>query len=155
MAIYYRETTPPALPVAVMVQFDHYTGPTMHDGKVPITPIRRNWSSSGGQCSRLQLLLKLVWAVTSHKSQGLTLEKVVTDVGKEFSCGSSFVACSRVRKLRDILFMHSRALLIVEVFRRGKKINVYSVFRNQQLNHLLKTYKYPSLKMKKRHTWSG
>ena len=88
-----------------MVQFDHYTGPTVHDGTVPIIPVRRNWSSSGVQCSRLQLPLKLAWAVTIHKSQGLTLNKVVIDVGKKFSCGLSFVAFSRVRKLRDILFM--------------------------------------------------
>ena len=105
-AICYKDTTPPALPVAVMVRFDHYTGPTVYDGTVPITPVRRNWSSSCGQCSRLQLPLKLAWAVTIHKSQGLTLDKVVIDVGKkEFSCGLSFVACSRVRKLKDILFM--------------------------------------------------
>uniref|UniRef100_A0A1X7T0R4 ATP-dependent DNA helicase n=1 Tax=Amphimedon queenslandica TaxID=400682 RepID=A0A1X7T0R4_AMPQE len=84
-AICYKETTPPAFPVAAMVQFDHYTGPTAHDGTVPITP--------------------LALAVTIHKSQGLTLDKVVIDVGKEFSCGLTFVACSRVRKLKDILFM--------------------------------------------------
>ena len=105
-AICYKDTTLPHLPVAVMVRFDHYTGPTVHDETVPITPIRRSWSSSGGQCSRLQLPLKLAWAVTIHKSQGLTLDKVVIDIGKkEFSCGLTFVACSRVRKLRDILFM--------------------------------------------------
>ena len=104
-AICYLRDIPPHLPVAVMVRFDHYTGPTMHDGTVPITPMRRNWSSSGGQCSRLQLPLKLAWAVTIHKSQGLTLDKVVIDVGKkEFSCGLTFVACSRVRKMTDILF---------------------------------------------------
>uniref|UniRef100_A0A1X7U1D6 ATP-dependent DNA helicase n=1 Tax=Amphimedon queenslandica TaxID=400682 RepID=A0A1X7U1D6_AMPQE len=57
------------------------------------------------QCSSLQLPLKLAWAVTIHKSQGLTLDKVVIDVGKEFSCELTFVACSRVRKLKDILFM--------------------------------------------------
>ena len=55
--------------------------------------------------SVLQLPLKLAWAVTIHKSQGLTLDKVVIDVGKkEFSCGLTFVACSRVRKMTDILF---------------------------------------------------
>jgi len=44
---------------------------------------------SGGQCSRLLLPLKLAWAVTIHKAQGLTLNKVVIDVGKkEFSQAS-------------------------------------------------------------------
>ncbi|CAI8031902.1 ATP-dependent DNA helicase PIF1 [Geodia barretti] len=88
-----------------MVRFDSYSGPTFPDGTVPITPLRRSWSSSGGPCSRLQLPLKLAWAVTIHKSQGLTLDKVVIDVGKrEFSTGLTFVACSRVRCLQDLLF---------------------------------------------------
>ena len=104
-AICYRTGGPPDLPIAVMVHFDSYSGPTLHDSTVPITPLRRTWSSSGGRCSRLQLPLKLAWAVTIHKSQGLTLDKVVIDVGKrEFSAGLTFVACSRVRHLKDLLF---------------------------------------------------
>ena len=104
-AICYRSGGPPDLPLAVMVKFDHYSGPTLHDGTVPITPLRRTWSNSGVQCSRLQLPLKLAWAVTIHKSQGLTLNKVVVDIGKkEFSCGLTFVACSRVRHITDLLF---------------------------------------------------
>ena len=40
-----------------------------------------------------------------HKSQGLTLEKAVIDLGnKEFAAGLSFVAISRVRALENILF---------------------------------------------------
>ena len=104
-AICYRSGGPPDLPVAVMVRFDHYIGPTLHDGTVPIPPIRQTWSTSGSQCSRLQLPLKLAWAVTIHKSQGLTLDKVVIDIGqREFSSGLTFVACSRVRHLQDLLF---------------------------------------------------
>ena len=104
-AICYRTGGPPDLPIAVMVRFDNYSGPTFPDGTVPITPLRRCWSSSGGQCSRLQLPLKLAWAVTIHKSQGLTLDKVFIDVGKrEFSTGLTFVACSRVRHLQYLLF---------------------------------------------------
>ena len=104
-AICYKTGGPPDLPIAVMVQFDRYSGPTFPDGTVPIIPLRRCWSSSGRQCSRLQLPLKLAWAVTIHKSQGLTLDKVVIDAGKrEFSTGLTFVACSRVRQLRDLLF---------------------------------------------------
>ena len=106
IAICYRSgESPPNLPIAVTVRFDSYRGPTLSDGTVPITPLRRTWSASGGSCSRLQLPLKLAWAVTIHKSQGLTLNKVVIDVGKkEFSAGLTFVACSRVRRLKDILF---------------------------------------------------
>ena len=107
-AICYQNGGPPDLPLAVMVLFDKYCGPTLHDGTVPVTPdpIRHTWSCSGVQCSRLQLPLKLAWAVTIHKSQGLTLDKVVIDLGKrEFSSGLTFVACSRVRQLQYLLFI--------------------------------------------------
>ena len=104
-SICYETGGPPSLPTAVMVHFDKYSGPSLQNGVVPITPIRRCWSTSGVQCSRVQLPLKLAWAVTIHKSQGLTLDKAVIDVGKrEFSPGLTFVACSRVRQLEDLLF---------------------------------------------------
>ena len=95
-AICYKIGGPPSLPLAIMVKFQNYSGPTLHD-TVPITPVQRTWSSSGVQCSRLQIPLKLAWAVTIHKSQGLTLDKAVINIGKkEFSSGLTFVACSRV-----------------------------------------------------------
>jgi len=85
-AICYRNRGPPDLPIVIMVKFDHYNRPTFHDVTVPIIPIRRTWSNSGVRCSLLQLPLKLAWAVTIHKSQVLTLDKVVIYVGKkEFS----------------------------------------------------------------------
>ena len=106
VAVCYRNgESPPNLPIAVTVRFDSYSGPTLSDGTVPITPLRRTWSASGGSCSRLQLPLKLAWAVTIHKAQGLTLDKVVIDIGKkEFSEGLMIVACSRVRCLKDLIF---------------------------------------------------
>ena len=108
VAICYDEAgeSPPNLPVAVTVRFDSYCGPTLPDGTVPIIPLRRTWLSTEKQSSRLQLPLKLAWAVTIHKCQGMTLNKTVIDVGKkEFSAGLTFVACSRVRQLKDLLFV--------------------------------------------------
>jgi len=104
-AICYREdNAPPDLPVAVTVRFDNYSGPTLPDGTVPITPLQRSWSTSASQCSRLQLPIKLAWAVTIHKDQGLTLDKGTFDIGtKEFLSGLTFVAISHVRQLTDIL----------------------------------------------------
>ena len=106
ISICYEGGAPPELPLAVMVKFDNYCGPTLPDHTVPITPIRRTWSNASVQCSRLQLPLKLAWAITFHKAQGLTLDKVVIDIGnKEFCSGLTFVACSRVRHLNDLLFV--------------------------------------------------
>src|SRR5947209_8752695 len=47
----------------------------------------------------------MAWAITIHKSQGLTLEKVVVDLGHtDFSSGLSFVAISQVKTLKGLAF---------------------------------------------------
>ena len=102
VAICYGDgQSPPELPIAVTVKFDSYMGPTLSDGTVPIIPPRHTWFAATHRCSHL----KLAWAVTIHKAQGLTLNKVFVSLGtKEFSSGLTFVACSRVCHLRDLLF---------------------------------------------------
>ena len=53
---------------------------------------------------RRQLPLKLAWALTIHKSQGLTLPKAVIDIGKsDKTPGISYVAISRVKSLPSSL----------------------------------------------------
>jgi ATP-dependent DNA helicase PIF1 len=99
---------PPALPTAVLIKFEKYNGPTIKTTEgvevVPIAPIKRSWEDKNGtNCSRLQVPIRLAWAITVHKSQGLTLEKAKIDIGdKEFAAGLTFVAISRVRSLSDI-----------------------------------------------------
>ncbi len=104
---YAREHCPPDLPIAVTVKFDFYNGPTLADGTVPICPLQRTWFSTAKQCSHLQLPLRLAWAVTIHKSQGLTLDKVVIDVGKRVFFGFNFCCLlSRPPPLRLALCSH-------------------------------------------------
>ena len=44
------------------------------------------------------------WAITIHKSQGLTLDKAWIDLGtSERNIGLAYVAISRVRKLNDLI----------------------------------------------------
>ena len=54
-----------------------------------------------------QYPVKLAWAVTVHKSQGLTFVKAIIDVGKAFSPGQVYVALSRLQSL-DGLILRTR-----------------------------------------------
>ena len=90
--IFEENHSPPSLPIAVMVEFDNYSGPAIlaADGKrlVPIVPVRHTWEGKKGPCSRLQIPICLAWTITVHKSQGLILEKAVIDLGKkEYASG--------------------------------------------------------------------
>jgi len=94
-----------------MVAIPSYQGPTewYTDDGVPIVPIVPSvacWEKNGKRCSRKQYPLRLAYAISIHKSQGMTLSKVVIELGvSDFCRGLSFVAISRVRALNDIAFL--------------------------------------------------
>ena len=84
--LYKEKPEHTSLPTAILVSFDQYHGPTLTnlDGipVVPIVPIRRTWEGKSGICCKLQFPFSLAWAITAHKTQGLTLPKAVIDLGK-------------------------------------------------------------------------
>lgn len=50
-----------------------------------------------------QYPIRLAWAVTIHKSQGLTFDRVIIDAGRSFASGQVYVALSRCRTLNGIV----------------------------------------------------
>lgn len=50
-----------------------------------------------------QIPLRLAWAITIHKSQGLTFEKAIIDIENVFAGGQSYVALSRLKSLEGLI----------------------------------------------------
>lgn len=92
----------------ILVQFDKYDGPTeLYEGQkvVPVAPSRRDFAAGNVACTRIQVPLTIAWAITIHKAQGITAPKIVTNIAeKEHVVGLHYVAVSRVKAIKDIMF---------------------------------------------------
>ena len=105
--------------LARVVGFDSYEGnpiiETADKRRITIEPVSWELAEEGKVLASIeQLPLRLAWAITVHKSQGMSLDAAEVDLSKAFVYGQGYVALSRVRSLAGlkVLGMSANALMV-------------------------------------------
>ena len=110
---YYNGTT------GEVVDFSKISGQPlvkMHTGRtIEVEP--EEWAVQDGNrvlAEITQLPLRLAWAITVHKSQGMSLDAALVDLTRAFEFGQGYVALSRVRTLSGLYLLgyNERALQV-------------------------------------------
>ena len=103
---------------------------TLRGNQIHLEPMEWSMMDGARVLARItQLPLRLAWAITIHKSQGMTLDAAVIDLSQAFEYGQGYVALSRVRSLANLhlLGFNDRALQVhPEVARQDREFKLRS-----------------------------
>lgn len=96
--------------LGTVADFDHETTypivKTREGTTITAEPMDWTIEDQGQAIAGLQQVpLRLAWAMTIHKSQGMSLDAAVMDLGSAFEYGQGYVALSRVRRLAGLFLL--------------------------------------------------
>ena len=104
---------------------------TKNGQRIEVTPVDWTIEEDGKVRAKItQLPLRLAWAITVHKSQGMSLDEATMDLSQIFEYGQGYVALSRVRRLSGLHLLgwnersfqvHPEVLAKDESFRTASK----------------------------------
>ena len=121
--------------LGVVEDFDDYSNnpiiKTKSGRKIEITPMDWVVEENGKIKAQItQIPLRLAWAITVHKSQGMSMDVAVMDLSQVFEYGQGYVALSRVRRLSGLylLGLNNQALQVHPQILEQDKI-----FRNESV----------------------
>ncbi|MCC2667191.1 MAG: hypothetical protein K0S63_1107 [Gammaproteobacteria bacterium] len=108
---------------------------TYHHKMIVAYPEEWKYEDNGAVHAMLtQVPLRLAWAITIHKSQGMTLDAAEIDLGDAFEPGMGYVALSRVRSLSGLKLMNLNEMALKvcpkilehdQVFKNDSEANVH------------------------------
>lgn len=111
--------------MGVVVDFDREGSPVVElaSGKM-VTMKADSWriEEDGKVMAELsQIPLKLAWAITVHKSQGMTLDRAEIDLSRAFASGQGYVALSRLKTLQGLYLVgfNPAALQVADIVREA------------------------------------
>ncbi len=112
-----------------------------HDGR-ELTIMSADWAVEENGKIRAkvsQLPLRLAWAITVHKSQGMSMDAAAIDLSRTFEYGQGYVALSRVRSLEGLTLLgwsEQAAMVHPEVSRMDERLREESAAAEEAFDTL-------------------
>jgi ATP-dependent exoDNAse (exonuclease V) alpha subunit len=140
--------------LGTITDFEEFSGypiiKTRNGRSITVSPLDWNVEENGKVKAQItQIPLRLAWAITVHKSQGMSLDAAVMDLSRVFEFGQGYVALSRVRRLSGLylLGINARALKVhpeileKDISFKNKSAEAVEVFGKLSASEMKKMHK--------------